>query len=198
MYTAIEEKMKKDAHIIRALKERKNSVRKQFWMWAGVILVFALLLCVLAKFSLLGWIVTLLSAAVAVCVLAFVFSRCTKKAEIFLGKITRMEEDREIVPRKGSGAVFGTSHKYLLAEVYELLVAITDEKGETQVISCPPQHEKLLQIGDTLVCHSLLPYPAHLSNPTKCICMHCGTMQSAENPTCITCGADVYSIYTVQ
>ena len=109
--------------------------------------------------------------------------------------------NRDLREMAASGAPEGTilfarTHLYLNEE-RELIIAITAENGETQVIFCPPQYEKVLQIGDTVLCHSALPYPAHMSNPTKCICMHCGTMQASENTSCIHCGATVYSVYSL-
>lgn len=198
MYTAIWEKMKTDAHIAEAIRSKHKQAQKKVFIYAAGVFVFALLLCILAKFETTQWIITWIIAVAAIVIPFFVLQRKSQNQKIFFGKIARMEEDREIVPRKGSGAVFGTSHKYALAEVYKLLIAITDESGATQVIFCPPQYEKLFKIGDTLLCHSALPYPAHLSDTTTCICMHCGTMQSAENSTCITCEADIYSLHTVK
>ena len=194
MYTKLIEKIKADLHIIQVIKANKKQAYRKLCICAFFIFVFAILLCISAKFNALGWIITLLCAFAAVSVPIFFLMR-KKEAKIFVGKIERMEENREIVPRKGSGAIFGTSHKYALDEVYKLLIAITNENQETEVIFCSPQYEKILKIGDTLLTHSALPYPAHLSNPTKCICMHCGTMQDSENSTCITCKANIYSIH---
>lgn len=192
MYTKLIEKIKADSHIIQAIKTNKNQAYRKLCICAFFIFIFAILLCISAKFNVWGWIITLLCAFAAVSVPIFLLMR-KKEAKIFVGKIQRMEENRKIVPQKGTGAFGRTMLK--TAEVYELLVAITNEKQETEVIFCPPQYEKILKIGDTLLTHSALPYPAHLSNPTKCICMHCGTMQASENLTCITCGANIYSIY---
>ena len=198
MYGKIIEKMKRDSRIATATKEKHKKGQREYFIYAAAVFVLPLLYALLAKLSLTGWIICAAIGILAAAVPYLVLRRVRKKPKIFIGKIVRMEEDREIVPRKGSGAVFGTSHKYSLAEVYELVVAVENESGETQVIFCPPQYETVLKIGDTLLIHPDLPYPAHLSNPTKCICMHCGTTQSAENPTCITCGADMYSVHTVK
>ena len=193
MYTAILERMKNDAHIKEAIHQKKKATRKTLFLYSAVVVAFAFLLCFLASFDAWGWVVTWGIAAIVIALLVFFLYHKQNDPKIFVGKITRMEEDRKIVPQKGTGA-FGRGH-LRTAEVYELLVAITDESGATQVIFCPPQYEKVLKLGDKLLCHSLLPYPAHLSNPTKCICMHCGTMQAAENTACITCGASIYSLH---
>ena len=197
MLTFIKEKMKKDEHIAKAIRQKRKRAYKRFFLFSAGIVVVAVTLGLLAQFRLLGWLITLLCTALVIALLLYVLVMRSGRGRVFCGKIAKMETEREIVPRKGSGAVFGTSHKYALDEVYELYIAVQNEEGATEVIICPPQYEKLLEIGDTLLCHSLLPYPAHLSNPTKCICMHCGTMQSAENKTCITCGAEIYSLHTV-
>ena len=194
MYTKLIEKTKADSRIIQVIKANKKQAYRKLCAYALLVFAVAILLCLSAKLNAFGWLITLLCAVMAVAAPVFFLVR-KKEAKIFVGKIERMEENREIVPRKGSGAIFGTSHKYALDEVYKLLIAITNENQETEVIFCSPQYEKILKIGDTLLTHSALPYPAHLSNPTKCICMHCGTMQASENLTCITCGANIYSIH---
>jgi hypothetical protein len=167
-------------------------------IYAAFLAVYALLLCILLKFTLTGWLVSWSIASAAIGIPFYILRRKMKNQKIFWGTIERIEEDREIVPRKGSGAVFGTSHKYSLAEVYKLVIVITDENGASHIIYCPAQYEKILQTGDTLLYHSALPYPAHLSNLTKCICMHCGRMQAAEKHTCYECGAELYNHTTVQ
>ena len=192
MYTKLIEKIKADSHIIQAIKTNKNQAYRKLCAYALLVFAVAILLCLSAKLNAFGWLITLLCAVMAVAAPVFFLVR-KKEAKIFVGKIERMEENRKIVPQKGTGAFGRTMLK--TAEVYELLVAITNEKQETEVIFCPSQYEKILKIGDTLLTHSALPYPAHLSNPTKCICMHCGTMQASENLTCITCGANIYSIH---
>ena len=194
MYAKLLEKMKTDAYIIQALKAKHKKTRKSLLIYAAVVFLFAIVLCFSAKWGELGWFIALFCAAIAT-LLPLCFLHYKKsEPKIFCGNITRMEEDRKIVPQKGTGA-FGRG-QLRTTEVYELLVAITNEKGETQVIFCPPQYEKICKVGDTLLCHSALPYPAHLSNPTTCICMHCGTMQASENTTCITCKAKIYSLHT--
>ena len=191
MYTEILEKIKADPYIMKAIKHRRKNTLKGFCIYALFAFAFAILLCLSANSYAFGWIVSLLCAAMAVSVPAFYLLRKGKEAKIFVGKIERREEDRKIIPQKGTGA-FGRS-MLKTAEVYELIIAIKDDNQVTQVIFCPSRYEKIMDIGDTILCHSALPYPAHLSNPTKCICMHCGTMQASENSSCITCGASVYS-----
>ena len=176
------------------MKRRDKKERITLVVYAAVVLYIALAVYFLAELEFWGWIITLLSS-IALIVIPVIFLRYKRKIKIFYGKIERIEEDRKIVPQKGTGAFGSLNSK--TAEVYELLIAITDENQATQVIFCPSQYEKLLKVGDVLLCHSALPYPAHLSNPTNCICMHCGTMQASENLTCITCGANIYSLYTL-
>ena len=196
MLNAILEKIKYDQHIIRAIKEKQKQKRKKLWVYAAAVMVFILLLGLVAQFSLRTWIIAL-AVALAAAFIPFCFvCRDGRKEKVFMGKIEKIEAYRRTVPQKGTGA-FGLFHNRVV-EVYELVIAITDDRGETRVIFCPPQHEIVLKVGDILLTHSKLPYPAHMSNPTKCICMHCGTMQSAENESCITCGADMYSLHTVK
>ncbi len=193
MYTEIFEKMKTDAHIAQAIKQKRKKMYIGLFVYAAVVLYVTLTACFLAEFETFGWLVTLL-LAVALIVVPFVLLHHTRKTKIFCGRVERIEEDRKIVPQKGTGA-FGGRNLHT-AEVRELLIAVTDENGETQVIFCPAQYEKAVKIGDVLLIHSALPYPAHLSNASQCICMHCGTMQASENTACITCKADIYSLHT--
>ena len=197
MMDIIMKKIETDRRILQAKKEKRKKTHKAFLLYGFVVLFAAIFLCWRADFPVWAWILTGFSFVIAVALLLFFVCRL-QKPKIFWGKIERMEENREIVPRKGSGAIFGTSHKYALDEVYKLLIAITNENQETEVIFCSPQYEKILKIGDTLLTHSALPYPAHLSNPTKCICMHCGTMQASENQLCISCQADLYNLFTIR
>jgi len=196
MYGKIIEKMKRDSRIATATKEKHKKGQREYFIYAAAVFVLPLLYALLAKLSLTGWIICAAIGILAATVPYLVLRRLRKKPKIFIGKIERMEEKRETVPKPGTG-VFGRLPMGL-AEVYDLVVGVTDEKGTMQAIFVSPQYETVLKIGDTLLIHPDLPYPAHLSNPTKCICMHCGTMQSAENPTCITCGADMYSVHTVK
>ena len=196
MYSEILARMRRDGRVVRAIKERHRAVRRGLFLYAVTAFVIALLVCLSAELQLLGWCVTWLLAAAAVLVPLYLLHRAQKRPKVLVGKITRMEEDRKIVPQRGS-EMFGRFHART-EEVHRLLIALTDERGRTEVIFCPAQHEKILKVGDTLLCHAALPYPAHLSNPTKCICMHCGTMQASENRTCITCGACIYSLYTTR
>lgn len=195
MYTELIQKMHTDARILQAVKESRKGSYKSFFIYCFLVLGFTTVICLWSKFEVWGFIASYLLAFALIAVSFVFFRRHKSKAKVFWGKIVRMEEDRKIVPRKGT-ILFARTHLYLNEE-RELIIAITAENGETQVIFCPPQYEKVLQIGDTVLCHSALPYPAHMSNPTKCICMHCGTMQASKNTSCIHCGATVYSVYSL-
>ena len=195
MYTDMVNKLKADPRVAQAINASYAQKRKKLLLYAIAVLAFALLLCLLASFGTVECVITFALAAVAVIIPVLLLRYKRGRETVILGTVERIEENREIVPQKGSG-VFGGNH-VRTAEIYRLLVAITDEKGLTQVIFCPPQYEKLIKVGDTLLWHSALPYPAHLSNLTSCICMHCGTMQDANSRTCINCGATLYNFYSV-
>ncbi len=198
MHTELLEKMKSDIYVRNAISAKYKKAQRSIRIFAIALMAYALLICVLLKFTFLGWAITWMAVAAIIAIPFYVLRRKTKTQRFFWGRIQRIEEDRETVPRKGSGAVFGTSHKHAVTEVYKLVVIVTDQSGAPHIIYCPAQYEKILQPGDTLLYHSALPYPAHLSNLTKCICMHCGTMQATEKHTCYECGADLYNHTTVQ
>lgn len=186
------EKIKADEYILQAVKKRKRKAQKTLCIYTAIAFALAVLVCILAEATLFGWVIALLCATAVSAVIWLLYARGKREERVFVGKIERLEEDRKIVPQKGT-AFFGRLPSKLV-EVHELVILITDERQASQVIFCPRQYEKILEIGDTLLCHSALPYPALLSNPTKCICMHCGTMQSSEHSSCITCGATMYSV----
>lgn len=189
-------RIKADTRIGQAMAAKRKEKRKWLFAYAVIVFVFASLLCLLASFDAVTACVTMLLAVLAAVLPACVLHHVQKEPKIFLGKISRIEENRKIVPRKGTGA-FGFLNSGT-CEVYDLLVAITADDGTTQVIFCSPQYEKILKTGDTLLCHSVLPYPAHLSHITQGICMHCGTMQDSANTRCITCDAPLYTLHTMQ
>ncbi len=196
MYQQISEKMKRDARIVQTVSRKQRQTIMRLSVAIFLVYLVALLLCLATQAEPPVWIFALAFVTAAAVVSVCVFVRWAKKPKIFIGQITRIETERKIVAPKGTGA-FGRL-PMRTAEVYELVIAIEDGKKETRVIFCPAQHEMVLKEKDTLLCHSALPYPAHLSNPTKCICMHCGTMQSSEKTACITCGADLYNIFSVK
>lgn len=191
----LSKKIEADPYIARTVAHKKRRLRKKLLLCAAVIFYIALTFGFLSKCGLLEWIGIIL-LSITVSLLPFGVARRKIKPKILLGKVTKMEEEWKRVPRKGTGA-FGSLHRYT-EEVRELHILVTDENGNMEVIFLPSQYEKIIQHGDVLLYHSLLDYPAHLSNPTKCICMHCGTMQASENLSCITCHAVIYSLHTIQ
>lgn len=196
METKLALKMKKDPHIARATAEKRRAGYKTFLLFAVLLWAFCVLLCLLADFDGVAWAATLACALLVTVLLFWLITQRKSTSALFLGSVTRTEESRKTVPARGSGA-FGRLPSYQ-HETYDLLVAVTDAAGRTQVIVCAPEYEKLISLGDTLLLHPDLPYPANLSNPTACICMHCGTAQSVERDRCSGCGANLYSVRTVQ
>ena len=196
MQTSVAQKMKNDPYIAKALAEKRRKTHKTLLLVLAVVWTFCVLLCLLAQFDGVAWAATLACALLVSVLLYFLFCRGKAAPVPFLGTVTRTEAVGKSVPAKGSGA-FGRLPSYQ-HETYDLLVAVTDESGKTRVIVCAPEYEKLIARGDTLLLHPDLPYPAHLSNPTTCICMHCGTTQSTDRDRCSACGANLYNVRTVQ
>lgn len=197
MYAKLFEKFKNDTYVARTIKQKQESACKKFLLYAAVLLMAAVLVCLLGKFEAKAWMITLLVVAmVAFLPFCFLPHYAKSKQKIFEGKVVRIDEKREIVPEKNAERFSRFQERE--TDVCEIVVGIMGENGEAQVLLLPPQYEKILAIGDTLVTHAALSYPAHVSNLTTGICMHCGTMQSAENESCITCGADMYSLHTVK
>ena len=196
MQAKLAQKMKHDPYIAGAMAEKQKAAYKTFFLFTAVVWVFCILLCLLAQFDGVAWAATLLLAAALSMALFWLLCRRKQTPAIFLGTVTRMEESRKSVPAKGSGA-FGRLPSYQ-HETYDLLVAVQSEAGETRVIMCAPEYEKLIARGDTLLLHPHLPYPANLSNPTTCLCMHCGTTQGTDRDRCSGCGANLYHVRTVQ
>ena len=196
MLNKITEKMKHDLHIAQAIRGKRRQMRKKFLCAAAILFAFALFISLASHLTAVGWLITWSITVLVLAAAFFSVERYARRARLFLGRIERIDEDRSIVPTKGNERFSRFQERE--TDVSAIIVGIMNEQGDAQVITLPPQYEKLLTIGDTLFLHSALPYPAHLSHPTQSICMHCGTMQSSENESCITCGADMYSVHTVK
>ena len=195
MNNRIARKMQSDMRIFQTINKNTKKTYVFFIVSAIVVLYIAFMLCFLGELEIWSWIIVF--GVVTMALIAFFFMlKNAQRPKCFCGEIVKIAEEWKRVPVKGSGA-FGRSH-LKTCEVRELQIAIIDERKDTHVIFCPSQYEQIFKIGDTVLSHSALPYPAHLSNLTKCLCMHCGTMQSATNETCITCEADIYSWYTLK
>lgn len=196
MQAKLMQKMKKDPFIAGAAAKKQRARYKTFFLLFFTVWAFCVLLCLLADFDGVAWAATLACALLITGASFWLICMRRSTAAIFVGRVTRTEESRKTVPARGSGA-FGRLPSYQ-HETYDLLVAVTDEAGHTQVIVCAPEYEKLISLGDTLLLHPDLPYPANLSNPTACICMHCGTAQSVDRDRCGGCGANLYNVQTVE
>ena len=197
MRALIFERIKADSYVQRAIRQKNKKFLLWLSLFAAVVLLFTLLLCHLASFAPHHWGIALAIAA-AVAVVPFLVFFFTRKPKIHVGRITRIEETHKLIPEEGDEILRRWQPRRAEVETHQILVAFTDEEGEAEVLFLPPSYEKLLSVGDVLLSHSALPYPAHLSCPTASLCMHCGSVQAAENETCSTCGAPLYSVFTLK
>lgn len=194
MQNKIFEKFKNDITVSSAIKDVYNKKRKNAYV--TILCIFILSVCVglIFKFKLMGWIISmLLSVMFSGCiVLYFKYS----KKEFIMGNIQSIEHDYRLETSKGTRG-FGLSNVYTtIRRQHQLVIQVVSNEGTTKKIStivCPPQYERLLRLGDTLLYHPYLNYPATLSNKSKCICVKCGTMQSVDKQICFECKTNLFN-----
>ena len=194
MTSSLYERIKTDPYVQKAVRKKNKRLLLWLSLFAAVCLLFALLLCHLASFPPHLWGISLAIAAAVAGAPYLIF--LVRKPKVHVGRITRIEETHKLTPEEGDEALRRWQPRRAEVETHEILVAFAGEEGETEVLFLPPFYEKLLAIGDVLLFHSALPYPALLSCPTAALCMHCGSVQAAENEVCSTCGAPLYSVQT--
>ena len=176
---------------------QKNKLKKLMLTTVGMFCI-VVLSGIVFKFKPIVWIIAILFA-VAVSGFMLLYYKFSKKSFV-IGKIQRIDHDNYLGTTKGTGGfglgagVYTTIKKQHMLDIKIL----TDENSIEKVysISCPPQYERVLKLGDTILYHPYLSYPATLSNKSKCICMKCGTMQSTDNKVCFECQTTLFNFNT--
>ncbi|MBP3437258.1 MAG: hypothetical protein J6K61_05070 [Clostridia bacterium] len=193
MYRRILQLMERDEAIIETIQKQRKGTLKARIRLAIYLIPAAFLFLAFLRFPL--WAVLAVSGAY-ILYLSFAFLDYRfKKPKIYFGPIGRIAHKYSYQAAKGTLAL-GRSHSRV-CEVHILQISIiTDEKHpeKARVISCQPQYERVLQEKEVILYHSFLPYPALLSDPRECICMHCGTMQTPREH-CYSCGKRIYNFH---
>ena len=175
-------------------KAQKNKLKKLILTIVGmfgVVVLFGIML----KFKPIGWIIATLFA---VSVSGFmVWHYKFSKHSFVIGKIQRIDHDNYLGVKKGTGG-FGRIHSPIKEQHTSDIKILANENSVEKVYSivCPSQYERVLKLGDTVLYHPYLSYPATLSNKSKCICMKCGTMQSVDNKVCFECKTTLFNFNT--
>jgi len=175
------------------LKKLKKLIYFIVGICSGLILAGLIL-----KFKTAAWIIATLFA-ILISVIAVCFYKFSKKSFV-IGRIQRIDHDNSLGITKGTGGFGLNAGVYTTIKSKHALdikvVTNDDSTEEVYSIVCPPQYERVLKLGDIILYHPYLNYPATLSNKSKCICMKCGTMQSTENSVCFECKTTLFNVNT--
>jgi len=196
MYSAILEKIQNDATISSVICDAQRRKFIKLMLFIGCVFFIAILFAIVLKLQWIGWIV-----AIAAAVFVSAFAVCNyklSKPSFLVGKTQNIEHDYRIVPAKGTSGFKWVRGN--MQNTHTLNISVkTDENANEKVysITCPSQYERLLGIGDTILHHPYLKYPATLSHKTKCICMKCGTMQTTDNIACFECQTTLFNFNTL-
>ena len=168
------------------VKRAKKALLKSIGTFAVAVILSAAL-----SFSWIGWSITL-TAALAISFLLFGRQGLFKREPV-VGTVETIQHEYYTGQEKGTGG-FSQVHTYTaIRRQHNLLLTLRspcDAQSYPKVI-CPSLYERVLSVGDTVLYHPDLTYPATLSNITTCICMNCGTMQDANASVCHTCGVEL-------
>lgn len=168
------------------LKNKRKKIARKILIAALIYTLFIILLLIF-KFKLLGWVLMLILATILSVLLCKPYQFFYN--DIMVGIIESIRHDYSLQTKKGTKG-FSQSHIYTsIKEHHDIVMTLLPLNGKQrkQEIICPPQYERIFRVGDTVLYHPHLHYPANLSNVTKCVCMNCGTMQSANNIECFNC-----------
>ena len=161
------------------------------------LILFAALLCIAFDANAVFWIVAIALALLA-SVLLFKFYEIGGN-HLFIGKIDFIRHDYSLQVAKGTGGL-PRVHSSIRQE-HTLVLTLKDiskkESTKSIEIVLPSQYEKFICTGDILLHHPLFEYPAILTNLTSCLCMNCGTAQSANNTHCHSCGTALFNNTTI-
>ena len=199
MHNDIFEKIQNDETISSIIcNAQKNKLKKLILFIVGVFCV-VVLSGIIFKFELIGWIIAILIATVISA--SFVCYYKFSKKSFVVGKIQRIDHDNYLGTKKGTGGFGLNAGVYTTIKnrhTLDIKISANENSAEkVYSIVCPPQYEKVLKLGDTILYHPYLSYPATLSNKSKCICMKCGTMQSTDNKICFECQTTLFNFNTL-
>ena len=179
-------------------KSRKNKFKKTLFFIAvpfGTLILSGILF----KFKPISWIITI-SLLLFISAFIVYFYNFPKRTFI-IGKIQRIDHDYSMRTTKGTGGFGLKAGVYTTIKNQHILdIKLLSSGNPSQKIHsviCPPQYERVLKCGDTILYHPYLKYPATLSNKSKCICMKCGTMQSIDNSACFECKTTLFNFNTL-
>ena len=190
---------------VRGDKELLSIIETKRRKKAGKAVLYALPVCVVAIATAaanLGFVGGALAFALSLlaCGAVLLLAYHTANRPFIVGKVVAVDVESSWAPARGTG-IFGQFNNRM-SEKHDLVVLIGESEdrdpSKTHLFVCPASYGNALRVGDTVLYHPYLKFPANLSHPTRCICMHCGTVQPASGTTCITCDLNLYNASTVE
>ena len=177
-------------------KNRARKAKKKIFL-SVLILLFTVSLAVALQAGPLG----LLFAVLLSCLLSVLFLRVPevfKKEGAQVGRIFAIRHEYENRTVKGTGGLPRVHSS--IRFTYDLVITLEDAAGVPlkREIVCSSQYEGAFSVGDLVLSHPDLAFPANLSHRTKCVCMQCGRMQDASRDSCLTCRAPLCNSTTIQ
>ena len=177
-------------------KNRAKKAKKKIFM-SALLLFVMLAVAVTLQAGPLG----LLFAVLLSCLLSLLFLRVHevfKKEGAQVGRIFAIRHEYYNGTIKGTGGMpqMHSSIRF----THDLVITLEDAAGVLlkREVVCPSLYEGAFSVGDTLLYHPDLAFPANLSHLTKCVCMQCGRMQDASRDSCLTCRAPLCNSTTIQ
>ena len=160
----------------------KSTILKSIFL-----LVVAIIIPLVFEFKTFGFVISI-SLAIVTSIICFKPYKFVNDGTL-VGIIESINHDYRLDTKKGTKG-FSQSHVYTsIKQTHDILITFSrkEEEKEKYKIACSAQYEKIFKPGDKIVYNPYLPYPANLTNITKCVCMNCGTMQNSDNTNCYNC-----------
>ena len=186
---SIEAKLASFEDLNATIKNRKKSRTKTDLLKTMCVMIVAILLAIVINRGVICWII-LLSLSFGFCVWNFKLYKYFKKSSITVGTVKTIRHEYSVAHKKGTSGWGGSGPLYTtLRQEHDVVLVIKsfNDNEKSREIICLPQYEKVFRVGDIVLVHPELDYPANITNADTCICMKCGTIQSTKNGCCYNC-----------
>lgn len=154
---------------------------------AAAILAVAIILSFSLSLS-PGGFVACLTVALLVAILSLRLFELVHRPRAAVGVVDTIRHEYYQKHAKGTGGW----ERWYTAQIHteDMVITLRGEDGAllSREIVLPARYARAIRLGDTLLAHPALPYPANLTSDTVCLCMQCGTMQGTNRTHCLSCG----------
>ena len=192
MMDKILHRFESDTEILTLLRAKRRKRLQQGLIKLALLIFAVAVLAVALSAPPLG---TILACAVAAAIgIPFFQVYKAPSAPAVLGTVTKINHEYVTSADKGEG---GKPVNYARIHQRHTVALSVCAGEENKKILCPPQYERYFKVGDTVLYHPSLPYPANLTNKTTCVCMQCGTTQAAAEAKCYQCGTPLYNFTSI-